>query len=105
MCHTESIELDLSPHRADAILELSILFSVLFITRWVTKFGVLLKLENAKTSQSEMMIVFCVSLGRKPGSLEVQPRPTLQRSSSIADDMETELEREISLVPVTHVSQ
>uniref|UniRef100_A0A9J8C6D2 Potassium voltage-gated channel subfamily KQT member 1 n=1 Tax=Cyprinus carpio carpio TaxID=630221 RepID=A0A9J8C6D2_CYPCA len=65
----------------------------------------LLKLENVKTYQSEMMCVFCVSLGRKPGILEVQPRPTLQRSNSIADDMETEPEREISLVPVTHVSQ
>uniref|UniRef100_A0A672MMD1 Potassium voltage-gated channel subfamily KQT member 1 n=1 Tax=Sinocyclocheilus grahami TaxID=75366 RepID=A0A672MMD1_SINGR len=47
---------------------------------------------------------FSTSPGR-PGILEVQPQPTLQRSSSIADDMETEPEREISLVPVTHVSQ
>uniref|UniRef100_A0A8C1HL76 Potassium voltage-gated channel subfamily KQT member 1 n=1 Tax=Cyprinus carpio carpio TaxID=630221 RepID=A0A8C1HL76_CYPCA len=53
----------------------------------------------------EMMCVLCVYLGKKPGILEVQPRPTLRRSSSIADDMESELEREISLFPVTHVSQ
>uniref|UniRef100_A0A8C2GCT5 Potassium voltage-gated channel subfamily KQT member 1 n=1 Tax=Cyprinus carpio TaxID=7962 RepID=A0A8C2GCT5_CYPCA len=64
-----------------------------------------LKLENAKPFQSEMMCVLCVYLGKKPGILEVQPRPTLRRSSSIADDMESELEREISLFPVTHVSQ
>ncbi|CAM4527455.1 unnamed protein product [Leuciscus chuanchicus] len=42
---------------------------------------------------------------KKPGIFEVPSRPTLQRCSSIVDDMETELEREISLVPVTHVSQ
>ncbi|XP_056318890.1 potassium voltage-gated channel subfamily KQT member 1.1 [Danio aesculapii] len=41
----------------------------------------------------------------KPGVFEVSSRPTLQRSSSIADDMETEPEREIVLVPVAHVSQ
>uniref|UniRef100_A0A8C1J9J2 Potassium voltage-gated channel subfamily KQT member 1 n=1 Tax=Cyprinus carpio TaxID=7962 RepID=A0A8C1J9J2_CYPCA len=64
-----------------------------------------LKLENAKPFQFEMMCVLCVYLGKKPGILEVQPRPTLRRSSSIADDMESELEREISLFPVTHVSQ
>ncbi|XP_051558015.1 potassium voltage-gated channel subfamily KQT member 1-like isoform X2 [Myxocyprinus asiaticus] len=44
--------------------------------------------------------------GKKyPGFLEVQSRPTLQRSSSFADDVETEAERDSSLVPVTHVSQ
>uniref|UniRef100_A0A8C1I5B9 Potassium voltage-gated channel subfamily KQT member 1 n=1 Tax=Cyprinus carpio TaxID=7962 RepID=A0A8C1I5B9_CYPCA len=75
------------------------------LSRVKKNFVGLLKLENVKTYQSEMMCVFCVSLGRKPGILEVQPRPTLQRSNSIADDMETEPEREISLVPVTHVSQ
>uniref|UniRef100_A0A8C1D685 Potassium voltage-gated channel subfamily KQT member 1 n=1 Tax=Cyprinus carpio carpio TaxID=630221 RepID=A0A8C1D685_CYPCA len=58
-----------------------------------------------KPFQFEMMCVLCVYLGKKPGILEVQPRPTLRRSSSIADDMESELEREISLFPVTHVSQ
>ncbi|XP_056098327.1 potassium voltage-gated channel subfamily KQT member 1.1 isoform X2 [Rhinichthys klamathensis goyatoka] len=42
---------------------------------------------------------------KKPGIFEVSSRPTLQRCSSIADEMETEPEREISFVPVTHVSQ
>uniref|UniRef100_A0A9J7ZFA0 Potassium voltage-gated channel subfamily KQT member 1 n=1 Tax=Cyprinus carpio carpio TaxID=630221 RepID=A0A9J7ZFA0_CYPCA len=62
-------------------------------------------MRMVRLSSFEMMCVLCVYLGKKPGILEVQPRPTLRRSSSIADDMESELEREISLFPVTHVSQ
>ncbi|XP_052007447.1 potassium voltage-gated channel subfamily KQT member 1-like [Xyrauchen texanus] len=42
---------------------------------------------------------------KSTGFLEVQSRPTLQRSSSFADDVETEAERDSSFVPVTHVSQ
>lgn len=48
MCHIESTELDLSPHRAGAILELSILFSVLFTTRWVTKLWWLVEIGKFK---------------------------------------------------------
>ncbi|XP_016352582.1 potassium voltage-gated channel subfamily KQT member 1.1 [Sinocyclocheilus anshuiensis] len=61
--------------------------------------------ERVPSWNSLSSFQFSTPPGRKPGILEVQPRPTLQRSSSIADDMETEPEREISLVPVTHVSQ
>lgn len=75
----------------------------------------LLKLKECKNvlwinckmlkQQYEMMCV-CVSLVNKSaGFLEVQSRPPLQRCSSIADEMEIDAEREISLVPVTHVSQ
>ncbi|XP_058637858.1 potassium voltage-gated channel subfamily KQT member 1.1 isoform X5 [Onychostoma macrolepis] len=60
--------------------------------------------ERVPSWNSLSSFQFSTPPGRKSGILEVQPRPTLQRSSSIADDMETELEREISLVPVTHVS-
>nr|XP_055064745.1 potassium voltage-gated channel subfamily KQT member 1.1 isoform X1 [Misgurnus anguillicaudatus] len=45
------------------------------------------------------------SVNRSTGFLEVQSRPPLQRCSSIADEMETDAERDISLLPVTHVSQ
>ncbi|RXN17176.1 potassium voltage-gated channel subfamily KQT member 1-like protein [Labeo rohita] len=61
--------------------------------------------ERVPSWNSLSSFQFSSSPGKKPGILEVQPRPTLQRSSSIAEDMETEPEREISLVPVTHVSQ
>uniref|UniRef100_A0A671SQY9 Potassium voltage-gated channel, KQT-like subfamily, member 1.1 n=1 Tax=Sinocyclocheilus anshuiensis TaxID=1608454 RepID=A0A671SQY9_9TELE len=61
--------------------------------------------ERVPSWSSLSSFQFSTSPGKRPGILEVQPRPTLQRSSSIADDMETEPEREISLVPVTHVSQ
>ncbi|XP_073693056.1 potassium voltage-gated channel subfamily KQT member 1.1 [Garra rufa] len=61
--------------------------------------------ERVPSWNSLSSFQFSTSPGKKPGILEVQPRPTLQRSSSIAEDMETEAEREISLVPVTHVSQ
>uniref|UniRef100_A0A9J8BN02 Potassium voltage-gated channel subfamily KQT member 1 n=1 Tax=Cyprinus carpio carpio TaxID=630221 RepID=A0A9J8BN02_CYPCA len=61
--------------------------------------------ERVPSWNSLSSFQFSTPPGRKPGILEVQPRPTLQRSNSIADDMETEPEREISLVPVTHVSQ
>ncbi|XP_055064749.2 potassium voltage-gated channel subfamily KQT member 1.1 isoform X2 [Misgurnus anguillicaudatus] len=44
-------------------------------------------------------------VNRSTGFLEVQSRPPLQRCSSIADEMETDAERDISLLPVTHVSQ
>uniref|UniRef100_A0A8C2GKK4 Potassium voltage-gated channel subfamily KQT member 1 n=1 Tax=Cyprinus carpio TaxID=7962 RepID=A0A8C2GKK4_CYPCA len=61
--------------------------------------------ERVPSWNSLSSFQFSSSPGKKPGILEVQPRPTLRRSSSIADDMESELEREISLFPVTHVSQ
>ncbi|XP_067105367.1 potassium voltage-gated channel subfamily KQT member 1.1 [Osmerus mordax] len=41
----------------------------------------------------------------RPGFLEVQSPPPLQRNSSFADDLEMEGERESDLIPVTHVSQ
>ncbi|XP_060715491.1 potassium voltage-gated channel subfamily KQT member 1.1 isoform X1 [Tachysurus vachellii] len=37
--------------------------------------------------------------------LEVQPRPPLQRINSFADDLEMEPERDIFLLPVSHVSE
>ncbi|XP_026793472.3 potassium voltage-gated channel subfamily KQT member 1.1 isoform X2 [Pangasianodon hypophthalmus] len=37
--------------------------------------------------------------------LAVQPRPPLQRSNSFADDLEMEAERDILLLPVSHVSE
>ncbi|KAL1271059.1 hypothetical protein QQF64_030075, partial [Cirrhinus molitorella] len=61
--------------------------------------------ERVPSWNSLSSFQYSTSPGKKPGISEVQPRPTLQRSSSIAEDMETETEREISLVPVTHVSQ
>ncbi|KAA0723593.1 Potassium voltage-gated channel subfamily KQT member 1 [Triplophysa tibetana] len=45
------------------------------------------------------------SVNKSAGFLEVQSRPPLQRCSSIADELEIDAERDISLLPVTHVSQ
>ncbi|XP_060767805.1 potassium voltage-gated channel subfamily KQT member 1.1 [Neoarius graeffei] len=39
------------------------------------------------------------------GFLEVQSRPPLQRTNSFADDLEMEAERDIFLLPVSHVSE
>ncbi|XP_051572134.1 potassium voltage-gated channel subfamily KQT member 1-like isoform X1 [Myxocyprinus asiaticus] len=62
--------------------------------------------EREQSWNSLSTFQFSPPPGKKsPGFLDVQSRPTLQRSSSFADDMETEAERDSSLVPVTHVSQ
>ncbi|XP_067256693.1 potassium voltage-gated channel subfamily KQT member 1.1 [Chanodichthys erythropterus] len=61
--------------------------------------------ERVPSWNSLSSFQFSTTPVKKSGIFEVPSRPTLQRSSSIADDMETEVEREISLVPVTHVSQ
>ncbi|XP_067293579.1 potassium voltage-gated channel subfamily KQT member 1.1 isoform X2 [Pseudorasbora parva] len=61
--------------------------------------------ERVPSWNSLSSFQFSSSPAKKSGIFEVASRPTLQRCSSIADDMETEPEREISLVPVTHVSQ
>ncbi|XP_051757455.1 potassium voltage-gated channel subfamily KQT member 1.1 isoform X2 [Ctenopharyngodon idella] len=61
--------------------------------------------ERVPSWNSLSSFQFSTTPVKKSGIFEVPSRPTLQRSSSIADDMETEVERENSLVPVTHVSQ
>lgn len=61
--------------------------------------------ERAPSWNSLSSFQFSTPPATKPAVFEVSSRPTLQRSSSIADDMETEPEREIVLIPVAHVSQ
>ncbi|XP_053473097.1 potassium voltage-gated channel subfamily KQT member 1.1 isoform X2 [Ictalurus furcatus] len=47
----------------------------------------------------------CLCLKQSSEFLEVQSHPPLQRSNSFADDVEMEAERDIFLLPVSHVSE